>query len=238
MPSSAGVDLVDVAEHLRGDVAVGVVAQLHLGLGHAGERRAGAPAGRSARRSSASTWIVMSAYLRLHARAWSPRSTRSRATARPSTWARRRYSALRGAPRRRELIGHDLHDVGRTITWPARCPVRSRISPRGAAIGSARTLVDVGLLAVLAAGEHLQVPKAEEHDREQRQRDPADDRHAQRQLRRHRQVAFARARPARSCARERAEAAGRVVAPAAATRDRRAGSATASDARSRTPAAR
>ena len=44
--------------------------------------------------------------------------------------------------------------------------------------------VDARLRQVLIAGQHLEEPQAEEDDREHRERDAADDRHAQRELRR------------------------------------------------------
>jgi hypothetical protein len=47
-------------------------------------------------------------------------------------------------------------------------------------------IVDLGRLRVLVAGEDLQEPEAEEDDREHRQREGADERHAHRELRRHR----------------------------------------------------
>ena len=46
-------------------------------------------------------------------------------------------------------------------------------------------LVVPRLLQVLLAREHLQVPQPEEDDREHDQREAAEDRHAQRELRRH-----------------------------------------------------
>ena len=47
------------------------------------------------------------------------------------------------------------------------------------------------LLAVLVAGQHLQVPQAQEDDREERERDAAEDRDAQRELRRRRRACAA-----------------------------------------------
>ena len=46
------------------------------------------------------------------------------------------------------------------------------------------------LLEVLVAGEHLQVPQAEEDDREEHEGDAAEHRHAQRELRRDRRAAL------------------------------------------------
>ena len=51
--------------------------------------------------------------------------------------------------------------------------------------------VDGRLREELVARQHLQVPEAEEDDREQRERDAAEDRHAQRELRRDRGAAVA-----------------------------------------------
>ena len=46
-------------------------------------------------------------------------------------------------------------------------------------------LVVLGRLRVLVPGQHLEVPEAEEDDREHHQRQAAEDRHAKRELRRH-----------------------------------------------------
>ena len=50
--------------------------------------------------------------------------------------------------------------------------------------------VDARLRQVLIAAQHLEEPQAEEDDREHRERDAADDRHAQRELRRQRRTSI------------------------------------------------
>ena len=62
-------------------------------------------------------------------------------------------------------------------------PLRSRISPARRLHRDLADLVVLGLLQVLVAREHLEVPEAEEDDREHHQGDPAEDRDAQRELR-------------------------------------------------------
>jgi hypothetical protein len=51
--------------------------------------------------------------------------------------------------------------------------------------GDLADLVVLRLRQVVVAGQHLEVPEPKEDDREHHQRDPAQDRHAQRELRGH-----------------------------------------------------
>jgi hypothetical protein len=73
---------------------------------------------------------------------------------------------------RGELVADD--DLAVAVDDP---PARRRDRQRAHAVG-------VRLGQVLLARQHLQVPQAEEDDREQRERDRAEDRYAQRELRR------------------------------------------------------
>ena len=101
-------------------------------------------------------------------------------------------------------------------------PLRSRMLPRGAETAHGAHAVVERVLAVLVAGQHLHEPQAQEDDREEREGDAAEDRHAQRELRGDRAACGDRDWPAGSSIsasgpRERRQAAGRVgPAPAPA----------------------
>src|SRR4051812_6569228 len=82
----------------------------------------------------------------------------------------------------------DLYDIGQAAV-DDRLPaaVHDVTARRLDALVAHTVLVGVG--DVLVAGQHLQVPQAEEDDREQRERDEAQAGHAQRELRRDRRAA-------------------------------------------------
>ena len=58
----------------------------------------------------------------------------------------------------------------------SRRPLRSRIGPRGASSARVRSWLSCAAAAVLVAGEHLERPEPEEEDREDAERDGAEDR--------------------------------------------------------------
>ena len=150
---------------------------------------------------------------------------------------RDRRAARRGGPRARLAQRHLLPPLERRVAvargiradragrrsrrgWSTIArPSRSRIAPRGAGDRDLAHAVVERLAPVLVAGQHLQVPEAQEDDREQREGEAAEDRDAQRELRRQRRAAALEAAGDASwlTPRERREAAGRVgAAPAAA----------------------
>ena len=228
-----------------------------------------APAARSGRRSSGDRWST--ARRRASARpgggsSWrdvpstAPRRSVARAqlggrdlagsgSARPRwPFGRASRSPARLAPvggqRRAPASGSDDGSIW-TTTARRLCtmtlPLRSTILPRGAWMRSSRTRFTFACGEELVARQHLQVPEAEEDDREQRERDAAEDRDAQRELRRDRRRGGRRT--GSSCAdpgprEQRAQAAGRVGAAAAAARVLGQRRAAASGARARRPAAR
>ena len=141
----------------------------------------------------------------------------------PSRRPSRRYSAQPRRTRRRQRGGHDLHGVGRAAADDRLARAIEDLPARG---GNRQWphVVGVGLLHVLFAGEHLQEPQAEEDDREHHQRQAAQHRDPQRQLRGDRRRGVAGPDIARpdaldrrcSCAREGTQTAGRIGAAATA----------------------
>ncbi len=87
---------------------------------------------------------------------------------------------------RRQRRGDDLHRIGCAAADDRLAfPIQDLPPWRGN--GKVAYAVGVRLLNVLFAGKHLQVPEAEEDHAEHNHRHAADDRHAQRELRRDRQ---------------------------------------------------
>ena len=94
-----------------------------------------------------------------------------------------------GRVERRQLLHLRLHrDRDAVVDQHAPVPVED-VAP-GGGDDDVADLVVLRLRQVLVAGEHLQVPQAEEDDREHGQGDPAEDRHAQGQLGRDRRPAL------------------------------------------------
>ena len=81
-----------------------------------------------------------------------------------------------------QRVGLDLDDERGAVVHQHGAVAVDDLTARRLDLHLAHAVV-VGLREVLVARQHLQVPEAQEHDREQRERDPSEDRHAQRQLR-------------------------------------------------------
>ncbi len=90
----------------------------------------------------------------------------------------------------RQLGGVDL-DHHRDVVGDDRPAVAIDDVPARSLDAQVAHAVDRRLREELVARQHLQVPEAEEHDREQRERDAAEDRHPQRELGRDRGAAAA-----------------------------------------------
>ena len=98
---------------------------------------------------------------------------------------RRRGVALGGG----QALGIDLHHRRRAVLHQHVAVAIDDVAARRLHAHLAHAVV-ARLLEVLVAGEHLQVPQAEEDDREEHEGDAAQDRHAQRELRGDRRAAL------------------------------------------------
>jgi len=82
------------------------------------------------------------------------------------------------------VVGRELDDLGRAVVdEDAPVPVDD-LAARGRGDDRANAVV-VGLCQVVVARQHLQVPEAEEDDREHDERNAAEDGDAQREPRAH-----------------------------------------------------
>ena len=84
----------------------------------------------------------------------------------------------------RDAFGSDLHRQRRAVVDQHRSVAIHDPAARRLDLDLAHAVV-VRLRQVMVAGQDLEVPEPEEDDREQRQRDAAEDRDPQRQLGRH-----------------------------------------------------
>ena len=84
-----------------------------------------------------------------------------------------------------QLVGHDLDRLALAVVDEDVAVAVDDLAARRLDLDLADAVV-VRLGQVLVAGQDLQVPEAEEDDPEDHERDAADDRDAQRELRRHR----------------------------------------------------
>ena len=173
-------DLTHIAEHLRGHRTVGIVADGHRLLGDA--RKFALALGEHGQHALAGVGLDRHRGIRQggasldHQRLDSLRAHSQQGAQMPVQREPRR-------PRRRQRRGHDLHRVGRAARDDRLPFAVEDLAPRRRDRQIPRA-VRVGLLHVLFAGQHLQVPQAEEDDREHGHRQPAQHRHPQRQLRR------------------------------------------------------
>ena len=84
-----------------------------------------------------------------------------------------------------QLVACHLDGVRQAVVDDHPALAVDDLAPRGLHLDAAQ-LVVVGLGLVLVAREHLQIPQAEEHERERHEGNTADDRHPQRERRRER----------------------------------------------------
>jgi hypothetical protein len=182
-------DLIDVAEDLRGHVAEWVgadrdrlLADARVGVRLLGEHRLHPGSSvRLDRHGGIADGVAAAFHERVNA-------MRAHLQQPPQAVVQARSRAAFGGQRR----GRDLHRVGGAARHD-RAAAAIEDFPARRRDRQVAYAVHVGLVDVLFAGEDLQVPEPEEDHAEHHHRDAPEDRHPQRQLRRHGHARVARA---------------------------------------------